>query len=465
MQPFIHDTFLLNNPTAEELYHNHAKSLPIIDFHNHLSPKDIAEDRIFDNISRIWLEGDHYKWRAMRACGIDEYFITGGADDWAKFEKWAETVPRLLRNPLYHWTHMELTRYFDVQDLLHPGSAPAIYDRCNHVLTTPDFSVRNLLRKANVESMITIEDPVYDLNWHRRIRENFEIKVQAAFRPDPIFTIRQPETFREYVLALSQASNIPIASFGQLCQAFDQRHITFHEFGCRMADFALDEFQCENGSEREADTIFRKALSGKLVDKREANLFLVAILQFLCRLNHQRGWTQQFHLGALRDINQRGVRNIGAACGFDAVNDVPYVAEFGKFLNYLENDKVLARSICFNLNARDNDALAALVNTFNDGSSEGKMQYGPAWWFLDQKEGIEAQLDSLSVYGVLGTFIGMLTDSRSFLSFTRHEYFRRILCNVLGRETEAGLLPNDMELLGKTVEDICYNNSKKYLEI
>src|SRR3546814_688736 len=401
----------------------------------------------------------------MRACGIHEHFITGPADDWARFEKWAETVPRLLRNPLYHWTHMELARYFGINELLDSRSAADIYAQCNRVLATPDFSVRNLLRKANIEPMITIEDPVYDLTWHRLIREEYEIKVQAAFRPDPIFNIRQPEAFNQYVLALSQASDTDIGNITQLYQAFEQRHTEFHQFGSRMADFALDWFAYEQGSDIEVDGIFRKALSGKLVDIREANMFRVAVLLFLCKLNHQRGWVQQFHLGALRDVNQRGVIQIGAACGFDAVNDVPYVAEFGKFLNCLEMSGTLARSICFNLNARDNAALAALVNTFNDGSTEGKMQYGPAWWFLDQKGGIEEQLDSFSVYGVLGTFIGMLTDSRSFLSFTRHEYFRRVLCNMLGQEAEAGLLPNDMELLGKTVENICYYNAKKYLEI
>lgn len=465
MKHFIHDSFLLSNKRAEKLYHDYASHLPIIDFHNHLIPRDIAEDRIFNNISKLWLEGDHYKWRAMRANGIHERYITGGASDWEKFERWSCTVPKTLRSPLFHWTHLELNRYFGVDVVLNPSTAGEIYDHCNALATTPEFSVQNLLRKMNVQYLCTTEDPTYDLDWHRKIKENFEIEVSAAFRPDPVLSITQPGLFKKYVYELGKAADIEITRYSELCEALRLRHDFFHAFGTRLADVALDWFVYSELDDAETDRIFTNALSGKTVDESGCNGFRTSVLSFLCELNHDKGWAQQFHMGALRNINFKGTKEIGAACGFDAINDVTYVGEVGKFLNGLEQRGKLGKSIFFNLNPRDNAAVLALINSFNDGSIEGKMQYGPAWWFLDQKDGIERHLDDLSAYGVLGNFIGMLTDSRSFLSFPRHEYFRRILCSTLGRDVEDGLIPDDPDLLKHTIENICYYNVKNYLAL
>ncbi|MEX1239637.1 MAG: glucuronate isomerase [Cyclobacteriaceae bacterium] len=463
MQPFIHENFLLTNPYSERLYHDYAANLPIIDFHNHLVPKDIAEDRIFGDISKLWLEGDHYKWRAMRASGINEEYITGQGSDWEKFWNWSVTVPKTLRSPLYHWTHLELNRYFGVDKLLNEKSAREIYDHCNAQAATPQFSVKNLLRKMNVEYLCTSEDPTCTLEWHKKIRGDFEIEVGAAFRPDPVLAINNGPLFRNYMEALGDATGLEIDSYKPLCQALENRHEYFHGFGTRLSDIALDWFTFSAISDRDADRIFRKVISGKAISQLECNGFRTTMLTFLCELNDDRGWVQQFHMGALRSVNTRSTADIGAACGFDAMNDVTYVGDVAKLLDSLEMRKKLARSIFFNLNPRDNAAVLTLINSFNDGLVEGKMQYGPPWWFLDQKEGIETQLNDLSSYGVLGNFIGMLTDSRSFLSFPRHEYFRRILCDVLGKDIKAGLIPFDEGLLKATVENICYFNVKRYL--
>ena len=465
MLPFIHDNFLLTNKHGEKLYHEYASHLPIIDFHNHLLPADIAEDRVFGNISTLWLEGDHYKWRAMRASGIHERYITGDASDWEKFDRWSRTVPKTLRSPLYHWTHLELSRYFGVDTLLDSDSAREIYDHCNARAATSEFSVQNLLRKMKVEYLCTTEDPAYDLGCHQRIKENFEIEVCAAFRPDNVLNIAQPGVFKKYVQELGEAAGIEITCYSELCHALEVRHDFFHAFGARLADFALDWFVFSGITDAEADRIFTRALSGKAVDVHECNGFRTSILSFLCELNYDKGWAQQFHMGALRNVNLKGTQEVGAACGFDAMNDVTYVAEVGKFLNGMELRQKLGKSIFFNLNPRDNAAVLALINSFNDGSIEGKMQYGPAWWFLDQKDGIEKHLDDLSAYGVMGNFIGMLTDSRSFLSFPRHEYFRRILCNTLGKDLQDGLIPDDQDLLKRTVENICYYNVRNYLAL
>lgn len=463
MASFIHDNFLLTNKTAQNFYHNFAKHLPIIDFHNHLIPKDIAEDRVFGSIGKLWLEGDHYKWRAMRANGINEEYITGKVSDWEKFEKWAATVPKTLRNPLYHWTHLELQRYFGINTLLNPSTARDIFDDCNEKVKTSEYSVRNLLRKMNVEYLCSTEDPVDSLTWHNKISDDFEIKVSTAFRPDKILNILDNESFNKYIHQLEKVCDFEITNYQLLCQAFEKRHNFFHAFGSRLADFALDWFTFINVKDAEADRIFKKVLLSENISLYEADAFRTSLLSFLCELNHNKKWAQQFHLGAVRNINERGARELGEATGFDAMNDLSYIAEFGKFLNKLELKGKLAKSIFFNLNPRDNAAVATLINSFNDSSIEGKMQYGPAWWFLDQKDGIERQLNDVSAYGILGNFIGMITDSRSFLSFPRHEYFRRILCNMLGKEVEEGLIPDDKELLKNTIENICYYNAKKYL--
>jgi glucuronate isomerase len=465
MKGFINDQFLLQSKTARRLYHDYAEHLPIIDFHNHLAPKDIAEDRIFGNISSLWLEGDHYKWRAMRACGVREEYITGAADDWEKFEQWAHTVPKIIRSPLYHWTHLELKRYFGIDESLNPSTAREIYEQCNRQAEKPAFSVRNLLRKMKVEYLCSMEDPADHLIWHKEMKKDFEVTVSAAFRPDKMLDILHPVRFQAYLKQLEEAGDAEISDYDQLCQVLESRHNYFHDFGCRQGDIALDWFVFAETTREEADRIFKKARSGQPVSRAEADAFRTAMLSFVCGLNAEKNWVQQFHLGALRSINTRGTREIGEACGFDAVNDVPYVAELGKFLDSLECGGRLAKSIFFNLNPRDNAALITLIHSFNDGSFSGKMQYGPAWWFLDQQEGITQHLNDLSSFGVLGNFIGMLTDSRSFLSFTRHEYFRRILCNVLGADVEKGLIPADDEILKHTVENICYYNAKNYLGI
>ncbi len=465
MRPFIHDSFLLTNQYAERLYHDFAAGLPIVDFHNHLVPRDIAEDRIIGNISKLWLEGDHYKWRAMRASGIDERYITGDATDWEKFLSWSRIVPRTIRSPLYHWTHLELKRYFGIDDLLDERSARVIYDHCNAKASSPEFSVQNLLRKMKVKYLCTTEDACYDLGWHREIRRNFEIEVSAAFRPDQVMEPGNGQQFIRYIKRLGVATDMDIASFNSLCQALEIRHEAFHAFGSRLSDIALDWFTFAAISDHEADRIFRKALSGQTLEQSECDGFRTSVLAFLCELNHSKEWAQQFHIGALRNVNMKGTVSIGAACGFDAMNDVTYVREIGKFLDYIEQRGKLAKSIFFNLNPRDNAAVLALINSFNDGSVEGKMQYGPPWWFLDHKDGIEKHLNDLSAYSVLGNFIGMLTDSRSFLSFPRHEYFRRILCNTLGKDVEEGIVPWDEALLKRIVEDICYHNVIKYLRL
>ena len=465
MQIFIHDNFMLTNGTAEKLYHTYAEHLPIIDFHNHLLPKDIASDRIFGNISSLWLEGDHYKWRAMRACGINEKYITGEAGHWEKFEKWAATVPKTLRNPLYHWTHLELKRYFGIDAILDPSSAREIFAICNEKAKTQDYSVRNLLRMMNIEYLCSMEDPTDTLKWHHQIKDNFEINVSAAFRPDNVLNILDNQFFIRYILQLSVLCGSEITNYQQLCAAIEQRHDFFHDFGTRQADVALDWFTFSPVNDSEADRVLRKALMGTQVSLSEANTYRATMLSFLCELNHSRHWVQQFHLGALRNINKKGTAELGGASGFDAMNDVTYIAEFGKFLDGMELRGKLAKSIFFNLNPRDNATILTLINSFNDGLIPGKMQYGPAWWFQDHKMGIEQHLNDLAAYGVMGNFIGMLTDSRSFLSFPRHEYFRRILCNMLGKEVEEGLIPNDDELLKNTIENLCYYNARAYLNL
>lgn len=465
MHPFIHEDFLLSNNTARSYYHDYAKHLPIIDFHNHLAPKDIAQDRIFNNISQLWLEGDHYKWRAMRACGIEEASITGKSGDWEKFKAWATVVPKMLRNPLYHWTHLELFRYFGINELLCESSSKRIFDLCNQMVESPNYSVRNLLRKMNVEHLCSTEDPTDELNWHRKVAGDFEITFSAAFRPDRILNIYNNAAFNSYIQQLEKVCDNEIQNYKDLCDALEKRHNYFHDFGTRLSDIALDWFRFIEVNNSEADRIFKKAIQKNEVTLEESDAFRTSILSFICELNFNKHWAQQFHLGALRNVNMRAYYQFGDATGFDSIGDKPYVTELGKLLNKLELKGVLARSIFFNLNPKDNAALIALINSFNDSSVEGKMQYGPAWWFLDQKHGIEEHLNDVSVYGVLGVFIGMITDSRSFLSFPRHEYFRRILCNLLGTEVEDGLIPNDSSLIKTLVENICYFNAKKYLNL
>ncbi|MEZ4960552.1 MAG: glucuronate isomerase [Saprospiraceae bacterium] len=459
---FLGENFLLESDFAAELYHEYAKNLPIIDYHNHLPPEQIANDHQFENITQIWLQGDHYKWRAMRANGVDEHFITGKASDWEKFEKWTETVPATLRNPLFHWTHLELQRYFGIDVLLKKENAREVFDECNRLLGTPTFSVRNLLRKMNVEVVCTTDDPTDDLRFHQQIRQDgFEIKTLPAFRPDKAILI-ESKGFTSYVEKLGAVSDTPISTFQKLLDALQKRADFFHQNGCRISDHGLEQAYAEDFTVEEVNAIFQKRMNGQRVTRQEALQFMSALLVHLGRMYHEKGWVQQFHLGALRNQNSRLLRQLGPDTGFDSIGDFSQARALGRLLDRLDSSNQLAKTILYNLNPRDNEVFAAMAGNFNDGTVPGKMQYGSAWWFLDQLDGMEKQINTLSNMGLLSRFIGMLTDSRSFLSFPRHEYFRRLLCNIFGRDVERGQLPVDSDLLGKVVLDVCYRNAKGY---
>lgn len=457
------DSFMLQNKTAERLYHDHAKDLPIIDYHCHLPPNEIAEDKIFANMTRIWLDGDHYKWRAMRANGVPEEYCTGKADDEKKFMKWAETVPFTLRNPLYHWTHMELRNPFGIKNLLNPSSAAEIYRQCNEMVQTPGFSARNIMRKMNVELVCTTDDPADNLEHHIRIREEgFEIRVLPTFRPDKAMAIESAYIYMKYLDKLEEVSAMSINSYLDLIDALKNRHDYFHAHGCRLSDHGLDTFYAEDYLYRDVKKIFNLLRSGKTPDHSMILKFKSAVLQELAFMNHEKGWTQQFHIGALRNNSSRMFAKIGADKGFDSIDDVGIARPMSKFLDKLDRVNKLARTILYNLNPRDNEVMATMAGNFNDGSVPGKMQYGSGWWFLDQKDGMEKQMTALSNMGLLSRFVGMLTDSRSFLSYPRHDYFRRILCNMIGADIERGEIPNDMEMTGSMVRNICYFNAKNY---
>ncbi|TWO34650.1 glucuronate isomerase [Seonamhaeicola sediminis] len=459
---FIHENFLLQNRFAEELYHNYAKNQPIIDYHNHLSPKDIAEDTIFGNLTQVWIHGDHYKWRAMRTLGIDERYITGNASDKDKFNKWAKTVPFTLRNPLYHWTHLELARYFDIYDLLNANTAESIYHDTLEKLSSKSFSCQNLLKMANTEIVCTTEDPIDDLMYHKQLQHStLEVKVSTSFRPDKSILI-QNEGYNDYINTLAKCVEKDINTFKDLCDALHDRITFFDANGCKLSDHGLNQISCENFTEKEVDAIFKKRRENKSISEKEAVKFQSAILLFLGETYHAFGWVQQFHLGALRNNNARMHSMLGPDTGWDSIGDYTQAQSLSKFLNALDNNDKLTKTILYNLNPADNEVFASMIGNFNDGSIKGKMQLGSGWWFLDQKDGMTKQLNALSNMGLLSCFVGMLTDSRSFLSFPRHEYFRRVLCNILGKEMESGELPNDMGLVGGMVSDICYNNAKKY---
>ncbi len=462
IKPFLGDDFLLENSTAEILYHEYAAKQPILDYHNHLPPDEIAGDKKFDSITAAWLNGDHYKWRAMRTMGVSERFITGDATDWEKFQKWAETVPFTIRNPLFHWTHLELKRYFGVDELLTPDSAAHIYQHCSDLLKTDAYSTRNLLRKMNVETTCSTDDPVDDLRYHQQVRqEEMDINLLPTFRPDKAILIEK-ETFPVYIQSLGEAAGVEIQSFGELLQALKNRMDFFHENGCRLSDHGLEQAYSGDYTEGEVNAIFQNRISGVKISKKEARKFKSAILYRLGCLYAEKGWVQQFHLGALRNNNIRLLNKLGPDTGFDSIGDREQAAALSKFLNRLDSEDKLAKTILYNLNPRDNEVMASMVGNFNDGSVRGKMQFGAAWWFLDQKDGMEKQINALSNMGLLSCSIGMLTDSRSFLSFPRHEYFRRLLCNLIGKDVHNGELPNDTKWLGGLVEDICYRNAKVY---
>lgn len=459
---FIHDNFLLENKFAEELFHNYSKNQPIIDYHNHLSPQLIADNHVFANLTDVWIKGDHYKWRAMRTLGINESFITGTASDKEKFLQWGKTVPYTLRNPLYHWTHLELARYFDIYELLNENSAEKIYEEATAKLNSPEYSTQNLLRKVKAELVCTTEDPTDDLEHHKKLASSdFEIKMSTAWRPDKVILIEN-ESYNDYLNALSQVAETDIITYNDLLEALNKRLKFFHENGCRLSDHGLDQIYFEDFTESEIEKIFKNRREGQTISREEALKFQTAILIFLAEKYHELGWVQQFHLGALRNNNARMHRILGPDTGWDSIGDFSQAEKLSRFLNRLDSNDTLTKTIIYNLNPADNEVFATMIGNFNDGSVKGKVQLGSGWWFLDQKDGMTKQLNALSNMGLLSCFIGMLTDSRSFLSFPRHEYFRRLLCNILGEEMQRGEIPQDVELVGKMVSDISYHNAKEY---
>lgn len=462
MIPFIHNNFLLGNRTAERLYHQYSANQPIIDFHCHLSPQMVAQDRQFEDLSQIWLEGDHYKWRAMRTNGVKEFYCTGNASPEEKFSKWAETVPFTIGNPLYHWTHLELARYFNIYELLSPKTADKIYEKASAMLRTKEFSTRSLIKKMNVEIICTTDDPADNLEHHRQLRSSFEIMVLPTFRPDGVIKTDDAEKFRSYILKLGQSGETQIGNFITLIEVLDKRHKFFHDYGCRLSDHGLDRFFFTSFSSGEVDQIFNKLLKGKKISNEESEKYKTAVMIEICRMNHKRGWTQQFHLGAMRNNNERMFRLMGPDTGWDSIGITQDVHKMSRFLSTLDNTEQLARTILYNLNPADNEMIITMAGNFNDGAVPVKVQYGAGWWFLDQKSGMEKHLRDLSAMGLLRRFIGMVTDSRSFLSYPRHEYFRRLACNFIGEEVEKGLIPDDDELLRPLIEGISYRNAKEY---
>jgi glucuronate isomerase len=463
MTPFLSDDFLLQSPTARQLYHEHAAPQPIIDYHCHLPPDQIAQNRQFENITQIWLYGDHYKWRAMRANGVNERFITGDASDWEKFEKWAETVPYTVRNPLYHWTHLELRRYFGINELLNKDSARRIYEQCNALLQTPEYSVQGLLTKMNVKVVCTTDDPADSLEYHQAIAaQGFETRILPTFRPDKAMTPEAAD-YPAYLQRLGTAAGVEIRSYADLLTALRQRHDFFASLGGRLSDHGLEQIYAADYTEAEVAAIFDKARLDQPLTTAEIEQFKSAMLVELAIMDWEKGWTQQFHLGALRNNNARALRQLGPDTGWDSIGDFSQAQALSRFLDRLDNQDKLTKTILYNLNPADNDVFATMIGDFQDGSVAGKMQFGSGWWFLDQKDGMEKQLNALSNMGLLSRFVGMLTDSRSFLSFPRHEYFRRILCNLLGRDVENGELPaEELPWLGQLVENISYGNASQY---
>jgi glucuronate isomerase len=463
MKNFLDENFLLHTETAQKLYHEHAAKMPIFDYHCHINPKDIADDRRFNTITEIWLAGDHYKWRAMRTNGVEERYCTGDASDWEKFEKWAETVPQTLRNPLFHWTHLELKKFFGINEVLSPKNAREIYDACNAKLQTPEYSCRGIIRMANVHTICTTDDPVDSLEYHQQIKASgFEVAVLPAWRPDKAMMVETPISYNQYINQLAAVCEMDINTFDDLMIALNKRHRFFHENGCRLSDHGLDTAYSDEYTADEIDACFVKVRAGYRLTSREILKFKSCMLYEFGRMDHSRGWTQQFHIGALRNNNTRLYNELGPDTGFDSIGDKPVAEPLSKFLNRLDTENKLAKTVLYNLNPRDNELYATMIGNFQDGTVPGKMQYGSGWWFLDQKDGMEKQINALSNLGLLSRFVGMLTDSRSFLSYTRHEYFRRTLCNILGNDVENGEIPADMELLGQMVENICFYNAKEY---
>jgi len=464
VKPFLDKNFLLSSDIAQRLYHEHAAPQPILDYHCHLSPKDIAENRRFANLHEIWLEGDHYKWRAMRANGVPERYITGDATPYEKFLAWARTVPYTLRNPLYHWTHLELQRYFGITDLLDEKSAPAIWERANAALAQ-NLTTHGILKKFHVEIVCTTDDPTDDLRHHRDIaKSSLPTRVFPAFRPDRALAVGTAE-FQTWSGKLSQAANTDIRDLNSFLDALRKRHDDFHSLGCRLSDHGLDHCFSTPCSDQVAAGVFAKALQEKTITAEEREKFASFMMLFFARLDAEKGWTKQLHLGALRNVNSAACRAIGLDTGYDTVGDFPQIRPLAAYLDLLAQQNALPRMILYNNNPADTFAFATLIGSFQDGDETGKIQYGSAWWFLDQKEGIITQLNALSNVGLLSRFIGMVTDSRSFMSYPRHEYFRRVLCDIVGHDVINGELPNDEALLWRLIEDVCYHNAVTYLKL
>ncbi len=463
MKKFLDENFLLQTKTAQRLYHVFASEMPIIDYHCHLPPDQIANDINFKNLTQAWLYGDHYKWRAMRANGIDESYCTGNRSDYEKFEKWAETVPYTLRNPLYHWTHLELQRYFNIDKVLNADTAREIYDEATAKLQTQKYSVRSLLSRMNVKVVCTTDDPVDNLKHHQKIsNDGFDIKILPAFRPDKAMNVDEAVSFNTYANMLEAASDLSISSYKSYLDALKQRHDFFASMSCSVSDHGLEQMYAEDYSDAEIENAFNKIRSGKELTQIEKLKFKSAMLYQFAVWNNEKGWVQQFHLGALRNNNSRLLKLSGTDAGCDSIGDFSQARALAKFLDGLDKNNQLAKTILYNLNPADNELMATMSGNFNDGSVKGKIQYGSAWWFLDQKDGMVKQINALSNMGLLSRFVGMITDSRSFLSYPRHEYFRRILCNLFGDEIENGELPNDINATGKIIQDICYYNARNY---
>ncbi len=464
MKNFMDENFLLQTETAQKLYHEHAAKMPIIDYHCHLNPQMVADDYQFKTLTEIWLGGDHYKWRALRANGIAEKYITGDASDWEKFEKWAETVPYTFRNPLYHWTHLELRTAFGIDKILNPKTAREIYEECNEKLQQPQFSARGLMRHYNVEAVCTTDDPVDSLEHHIKTRESgFEIKMLPTWRPDKAMMVEVPADFRAYMEKLSEVSGVKISSFDDMVDALQKRHDFFEAQGCKLSDHGMDEFYADDYTDAEIRSIFNKVYGGTSLTKEEILKFKSAMLVVFGEMDYETGWTQQFHYGPLRNNNTKMLKLVGPDTGFDSMGDFSTAQSLSKFLDRLNSRDKLTKTIIYNINPNANEMIATMIGNFQDGSIPGKIQFGSGWWFLDQKDGMEKQMNALSVLGLLSRFVGMLTDSRSFLSYPRHEYFRRTLCNLLGRDVENGEIPvSEMDRLTQMVEDISYYNAKNY---
>ena len=462
---FIHDDFLLESDVARDLYHHYVERLPIIDYHCHLPVAQIASNHQFRSITEIWLDGDHYKWRAMRANGVAERFCTGDASDWEKFEMWARTVPATLRNPLYHWTHLELKRPFGVRDLLSESTAGLIYEARNAMLRTPEFSTQGLLRQFCVAIVCTTDDPADSLEHHQLLarRKDPDTRVVPTWRPDAALAIHDATTFNNWISRLEAAAGVSIGSFEEFLDALDLRHAAFHDLGCRASDHGLEQIYAEPLTDAEVGATFAKVRGRKAIDTGEELRYKSALLHRFALMDHSRGWVQQFHLGALRNTNSRMRQSLGADSGLDSVGDFEVARPLARFLDRLDASNQLARTILYNLNPRDNELFATMIGNFQDGSIPGKMQYGSAWWFLDQMDGMEAQMRALSNMGLFARFVGMVTDSRSFLSYSRHEYFRRLVCNMLGEDVRRGLLPDDRGLLGRLAQDVSFFNAREYL--